>query len=153
MQSLPCFAELRNGPVIPGGDEDRVVAEAGFAAPLRREVTFEHAGHLELAAVGSKSDEHGHHARAAVVFTGEPFEQRIGLVAVRRPARGVQTGRAVEGSGLDPRVLAEHPFVRRCTLAAEARLQQCVLGVRLARLLGPLVRFERLELPLRQSVA
>ena len=45
----------------------------------------------------------------AVRLAAEPLEQRVGLVAARRPARRVQARLAAERVALDARVLAEHP--------------------------------------------
>src|SRR5947199_5352601 len=97
VSTLPLVAELRDCPVVPRGNEDRVVAEAGVAATFGRELAVEHAAYVNLLAARRNSDDLGDHARAPVASTRKPLEQRVCLVAFGCPARGVEAGAAVEG--------------------------------------------------------
>src|SRR5205823_12246917 len=153
MNALPFVTELRDCPVVAVGNEDRVVAEARGAAAFGRELAFEHAAHVYVVAAGRKRHDLGDHARAPVLLAGEPLEQRVGLIALRRPAGGVQAGRPVEGVALDAGILAEHPDVGRRAGTAEPGLDPRILLVRLAGLGRPVVGREGSELPTGQSFA
>src|SRR5204862_245020 len=153
VRPFPVVAELRDCPVVPVGDEDRVVAEPCLAAPLPRELAFEHAADVDLLAARRKRDDLRDHARAPDVLAGEALEEGVGLVALRRPARRTYARAAVESVDLDAGVLAEHPHVGRRAFAPEARLEPRVLLVGLAGLLRPLARLERVEPPAGEPVA
>src|SRR5438876_1442925 len=96
VRALPLVPEFRDCPVVPRGNEDRVVTEARVAATLGCELAFEHAAHVHLVTARRERDDLGHHARAAVAFALEPLEQGVCLVALRRPARRVEAGATVE---------------------------------------------------------
>src|SRR5262249_33254996 len=150
---FPVVAELRDCPVVPVGDEDRVVAESGLAAALAGELALEHAADMDLVAAGRERDDLGHHPRPPLVLAGKPFEERIGLVALRRPARRADAAAAVERVGPDPGVLSQPPGAGRGALAPEPCLDPRVLFVRVPGLLRPPGRLERLELPAGEPVA
>ena len=57
IRALPVVAELGDGSVFAGGDEDRVVAEALVAAPLRRDGPRQGPGTAALLAVRAERDE------------------------------------------------------------------------------------------------
>src|SRR5256714_2154864 len=153
MNAFPVVTELRDLPVVAVGNEDRVIAEARVAAAFGRQLAREYAAHVDLVAARRERDDLGDHPRAPVLLAGEPLEQRVGLIALRRPAGGVQAGAPVQGVALDAGVLAEHPDVGRCKGTAEPGLDPRVLLVRLAGLGRPVVGRERIELPTGQTLA
>src|SRR3954465_194247 len=95
--ALPSVAQLGDRPLLARRDEDRVVPEAARTAPLERDRAVQDTRADELGAVRRERDEPRHHPRAAVRLAPQPLEQRIGLVAARRPARRVQARLAAEG--------------------------------------------------------
>src|SRR5437016_2345189 len=134
-------------PLLAGGGEDRVVAEALGAAPLVDDAALEHAGPAVLLALRREADELADVARAtAFAFEAAELLQHLGD-AVLGPSRRVQPRRAAEPGHLDARVLAERPLARLGPRAAEARLRQRVLVVALAFLGRHPVGLEELDSP------
>ena len=133
---LPGVTDLGDGSALACRDEDRVVAEPCRPAAGGRESHRRgRRGPGTPRRAGERHDELGDHARPALGLAGEPVEQRVRLVEPGRQAGRVETRATVERLALDAGVLPEHPGVPRRKPASEARLQQGVLVVGLARLL------------------
>src|SRR5262245_19754013 len=151
IHALPLVPELRNGPGLADGEEDRVVAESLVALRRACDGAVERPARAYLVAIRGEGDELADVPRPAVVLARQLLQQPRD--AVDRPARGLDPGAPAEGVDLDPGVLARDPVVRRRVRAPVPRLDPSVREERLAVLDGLVRRVEELDLPVRQRRA
>src|SRR6187549_3375378 len=109
VRPLPDIAQLGDRPLLAGGDEDRVVAEALVAATPRRHRPLEDPGPASLLPHRAERDELADVAGLAIVDAVEIGEKLCDAVA--GPAGRCDSGPAAERRDLDPGVLAEDPLV------------------------------------------
>src|SRR5689334_7084057 len=143
---LPLVAELGHRALLAVRDEDRVEAEAFRPARFLGDAAFERARAAELASVRRERDELADVAGAPVGLAVERLEDPLDVPALR-PARRLDARGPVQRIDLEPRVLAEHPCLRRSDLAAVKRLAARVLQEPVAGLRRIVARVEQLDRP------
>src|SRR5215211_1239713 len=157
---FPGVAELRDGLLLPVGNEHRVVPEPFGPARLGRDATLERAARGDLAAVRTERNEFADVPRPAAVAS-DPVEAREQQVEVLRVGR-VLTGEprrpdarlAAEPVDHEAGVLTADPVDANHMVAAEPGLEARVLEERRAGLLrGVRVRLERQNVPAGQDRA
>src|SRR5690348_2572576 len=109
---------------------------------------LEHTGAAQLAAVRADEDELADVPGATVFGAFELTQEPLDAAGVLRPiARRAHARPAAQRDDLEPRVLPEHPRIRRPDLAPVERLDARVLHVALLALLRVAVGVEQVELP------
>jgi hypothetical protein len=126
---LPLVAELRDGPLLSVGDEDRIEAEALRASWFVRDAAFEHAGAADLVGRGTERHELADVPRppAFSLDAVELAQQTLDMLPARETRRR-DPRCAAQPVDLEPRILAEDPR-RRIDRPPEVRLRPSVLVV------------------------